>query len=74
MSAWKEILCPLHRMLRGPQGRSGCVLKISHPPEFYSRTSETVASRYTDYSVAAHTLTSTIYNVLQLEYFYYNSL
>ena len=38
---------PLYRRLRGPQGRSGQVRKISLPPEFDPRTIQPVASRYT---------------------------
>ena len=41
---------PLYRMLGGPQGRSGQVLKISPPPGFDPRTVQLVASRYTDYA------------------------
>jgi hypothetical protein len=41
---------PLYRRLSGPQGRSGQVRKISHPPGFDSRTVQPVASRYTDYA------------------------
>ena len=43
-------LYPLHRRLGGPQGRSGQVRKISHPPVFDPRTVQPVASRYTDYA------------------------
>jgi hypothetical protein len=45
---------PLYRRLGRPQGRSGLVLKISPPPEFDPRTVQLVASRYTDYAIAAH--------------------
>ena len=41
---------PLYRRLGGPQGRSGQVRKISHPPGFDPRTVQPVASRYTDYT------------------------
>jgi len=39
---------PLCRRLGGPQGRSGRLRKISHPPGFDSRTVLPVASGYTD--------------------------
>ena len=41
---------PLYRMLGGPQGRSGQVLKISPPPGFDPRTVQAVGSRYTEYA------------------------
>ena len=47
---------PLYRRLRGPQGRSGQVRKISPPPGFDNRTVQPVASRYTDYATRATTL------------------
>jgi len=47
---------PLYRRLGGPQGRSGRVRKISHPPEFDPRTVQPVASCYSDCSIPAHTL------------------
>jgi hypothetical protein len=37
-----------------PQGRSGRVRKISPPPGFDPRTVQPVASRYTDWAIAAH--------------------
>ena len=37
---------PLYRRLGGPQGKSGWVRKISHPPGFDPRTVQPVASRY----------------------------
>jgi len=43
----------LYRRLGGPQGRSGRVRKISHPPGFDTRTVQLVASRYTDYTIPA---------------------
>jgi len=46
---------PLYRRLRGPQGRSGQVRKISPPPGFDPRTFQPVASRNTDYATR-HTL------------------
>jgi len=45
---------PLYRRLDGPQGRSGQVRKISPPPGFDPRTVQHVASRYTDWAIAAH--------------------
>ena len=47
---------PLYRRLGGPQGRSGRVRKISHPPEIDPRTVQPVASRYTDWAITAHCL------------------
>jgi len=41
---------PLYRRLGGPQGRSGQVREISHPPGFDPRTVQLVASRYTVYA------------------------
>ena len=41
---------PLYGRLGGPQGRSGQVRKISHPPVFDPRTVQPVASRYSDYA------------------------
>ena len=45
---------PLYRRMGGPQGRSGRVRKISPPPGFDPRTVQPVASRYTDWAIAAH--------------------
>jgi hypothetical protein len=44
----------LCRRLDGPQGRSGRVRKISHPPEFDPRTVKPVASRWANYAIPAH--------------------
>ena len=44
---------PLYRRLRGTQGRSGRVRKISPPSGFDPRTVQLVASRYTDYAIPA---------------------
>jgi hypothetical protein len=44
---------PLYTMLGRPQGRSGRVPKISPPPGFDPRTVQLVASRYTDWAIAA---------------------
>ena len=49
----KETRYPLYKRLRGPQGRSGPVPKISPLPEFDPRTFQHVASRYTDCSIPA---------------------
>jgi hypothetical protein len=49
----KETRYPLYRRLGGPQGRSGRVRKISPLPGFDHRTVQPVASRYTDYAIAA---------------------
>jgi hypothetical protein len=48
----------LCRRMDGPQGRSGRVRKISHPPGLDPRTVQTGPSRYTDYAVPAHTKAS----------------
>ena len=47
---------PLYRRLGWPQGRSGRVRKISPPPGFDRRTVQPVASRYTDWAIAAAVL------------------
>ena len=44
---------PLYRRLGGPKGRSGMVRKISPPPGFDPQTVQPLASRYTDWSIAA---------------------
>ena len=44
---------PLYRRLRGPQGLSARVRKISPPLEFDLRTVQPVASRYTDCAIPA---------------------
>jgi len=44
---------PLYRKLGDPQGRSGRVRKISSPLEFDHRTFQHLASRYTDWAIAA---------------------
>ena len=44
---------PLYRSLGGPQARSGRVRKISPPPGFDPRIVQPVASRYTDWVIAA---------------------
>jgi hypothetical protein len=46
---------PLYWRLGATQGRSGRMRKISSPQGFDSRTVQTVASRYTDYAILAHT-------------------
>ena len=53
---------PLHRRLGGSQGRSGQVRKISPPPGFDPRTVPPVASRYTDWAIAAHQNINQIYD------------
>jgi len=45
----------LHRMLGGPQGRSGRVKKISPPPRFDLRNVQPVKSRYNDWAIPAQT-------------------
>ena len=44
---------PLYRRLGGPQGRPRNMRNISPPPEFDPRTVQPVASRYTDWAIAA---------------------
>ena len=44
---------PLYRRLGGPQGQFGRVWKNSSPPGFDTRTSQPVASRYTDWAIPA---------------------
>ena len=44
---------PLYGRLGGPQGRSGQVRKISSPPGFDPRIVQPVASRYTEWAIAA---------------------
>jgi hypothetical protein len=45
--------CPLYRRLGRPQARSGRVRKISPTTGFDPRTVQLVASRYTDWAIAA---------------------
>ena len=49
---------PLYRALRGPQGRSGRVRKISSLPGFDPQAVQPVASRYTDWAIAVHIIYS----------------
>ena len=42
---------PLYRRMGGPQGRSGWVRNVSHPPEFDLRTVQPVASLYADRAI-----------------------
>ena len=44
----------LYRRLGGLRGRYGRLRKISPPPGFDPRTVQPVASRYTDWAIAAH--------------------
>jgi len=46
----------LNRRLCGPQSQSGRMWKISPPPRFDSRTTQPVASRYTDWAIPARIL------------------
>ena len=46
---------PLYRRLGGPQGRSGRLQEISPLPGFDPQNAQPVASRYTDWAIAAHT-------------------
>jgi len=56
----KETQYPLYTRLGGPQGRAGRVRKISPPPlpGFDPRTIQPVSSRYTDWAIPAHTITT----------------
>ena len=54
---------PLYKRLGGPQGRSGRVRKISPSPGFDSRTPQPVASRYTDWAIAAHVIFNTLIKI-----------
>jgi hypothetical protein len=49
----------LYRRLAGPQGQSGWVRKILHPPGFELQTAHPIASCYTDYAILP-----TVWNVL----------
>ena len=46
----------MYRRLGEPKGRSGRVSKISHPPGVDPRTVQPVASRCTDWAIAARKL------------------
>jgi hypothetical protein len=46
---------PLYRRLGGPQGSSGRFRKTSPPPVFDPRTVHSVASRYINWAIPAHT-------------------
>jgi hypothetical protein len=62
----KETRYPVYRRLSGPQGRCGRVRKISPPPGFDTRTVQPVASRYTDWAIAAHNLLNTAWYFTQV--------
>jgi hypothetical protein len=49
---------PLFRRLVRPQGRSGRLRKISPPQGVDPRIVQLVASRYTDWAIAAHEVTT----------------
>jgi hypothetical protein len=53
-TAGKETHYPQYRRLRGPQGQSGQVCKISSPLGFDSRTMEPIVIHYTVCAVPAH--------------------
>jgi len=55
----------LYRRLGGPQGRSGQMRKISHPPGFDPLTIQPVASRYTDYATWPTKYNSLYYKIFQ---------
>ena len=50
----KQTRYPLYRRLGRPQGRSGWVRKIAHPPGFDPCTVQPVGSRYTDWATRAN--------------------
>ena len=54
----------LYRRLRGPQGRSGQVWKITTPPGFDPRTVQPVAGRYTDYATRPTTFQTNVIYVM----------
>jgi hypothetical protein len=54
---------PLYMKLGRPQGRSGRMLKISPQPGFDPRTVKLVASRYTDWAIAAHSTIKEVWNI-----------
>jgi len=56
------------------QGRSGPVRKISPPPGFDTRTGQPVASRYTNWVIPAHTLTSVLHDIYIYIYINHNAL
>jgi hypothetical protein len=57
----------LHSSLGRPQGRSGQVWKISHPPGFDPRTVQPVAGRYTQYATRSTVLYLSAYIIVQLK-------
>jgi hypothetical protein len=58
----------LYRRLDGPQGWFGRVQEVSPPPGFDLRIVQSIASRYTDYAILAHTLLLCV-NVIGLFFF-----
>jgi len=66
---------PTCRRLGRPQGHSGRVWQILHPPGYDPRTAQPVASRYTDRAIPAHTHTEEILicsHFILLEYWIWN--
>ena len=53
----------LYRRLGGPQGRSERVREISPPSDFDPRTVQSVASRYTDWAIAALAVSKQTINI-----------
>jgi len=53
-TSWKEPRYPSNRRLGGFSGRSGQVRKISLPPGFDHRTLQSVANRYTGWTIPTH--------------------
>jgi hypothetical protein len=67
----RETRYSLYRRLGRPQGRSGWLRKISPPPGFDPRTVQPVASRYTDWAIAAHYATDINFTVTLLTFIRY---
>ena len=71
----KQRRYPLHRRLGRPQGRSRRIRKLSPPPGFDPRTVQPVASRNTDWAIAAHTcnlMTSNLIVITKGPYFVFS--
>jgi hypothetical protein len=55
---------PTGKRLGGPKGRSVRVRKISPPLEFNLRTVQSVASRYTDYTIPVHVFNTSLNEIV----------
>jgi hypothetical protein len=64
----KETRYALYKQLGGPQGRCGRVRKILLPPGFDRWTVHPVASRHTDWAIAAHFISRTIITIIITQY------